>query len=478
VSAAGDVEPWPPALARRHRAALRRPAPGSIDAAHVLIADREPEPLLQQLVADRLRAPLRWQQVDTRTLEAELAAAGQSMRLLGDLPAVPAGRKEAADELRELSAAALDGQAAPAVRWLDAILHDALQDGASDLHLEARPGGGLARVRIDGVLQALAEINGSDGADTFARVISRLKVMAELDIGERRLPQDGRFRLRLHEREVDFRLSIVPGSHGENAVIRVLDRAGLVADGSPLSLRSLGFDDELAARLRALARAPHGLLLVTGPTGSGKTTTLYAALAENLGRTDKVVTIEDPVEYALPGVVQIPVNEKKGLSFAVGLRAILRHDPDRILVGEIRDAETAAIAVQAALTGHLVYSTVHANQALDVIARFLHLGLDPYHLVASLNVVLAQRLLRQRCTACGGSGCTVCRGSGYRGRRAVCELLVIDDRLRDLIVGRASLQMLKQAARETGWRPLREAALAGAAAGWTTAEEVDRVIAA
>jgi general secretion pathway protein E len=233
----------------------------------------------------------------------------------------------------------------------------------------------------------------------------------------------------------------------------------------------------MAARIVQLARLPHGLLLVTGPTGSGKTTTLYAALAETMRPDEKLVTIEDPVEYRLAGVVQIPVNEKKGLTFARGLRSVLRHDPDRVMVGEIRDAETAQIAVQAALTGHLVFSSVHANHALDVLGRFLHMGLDAWQVVGALEAVLAQRLLRVRCTACGGRGCIACGGSGWRGRRAIAELLRLDDELRDLLVARAPLVRLKQALAERGHQTLRDAAHAALAEGWTTADEVARVTA-
>jgi general secretion pathway protein E len=324
--------------------------------------------------------------------------------------------------------------------------------------------------------------------------------MAELDIGERRLPQDGRFKLRVQGREIDFRLSIMPSVFGEDAVVRVLDRARIEASQGALTLDALGFDAEERAAIRAQARQPHGMLLVTGPTGSGKTTTLYATLAEIHTGQDKIITIEDPVEYQLPGVVQIPVNEKKGLTFSRGLRSILRHDPDRVMVGEIRDAETAQIAVQAALTGHLVFSTVHANNAFDVIGRFMHMGLDLYNVVSALNAVLAQRLVRLNCSHCArpfepeaatlarhglradaahrflrGEGCGHCRGSGYRGRRAVAELLKLDDGLRDLIAARAPMSQIKEAARSRGMRPLRAMALDAVCRGVTTFEELERV---
>ena len=331
------------------------------------------------------------------------------------------------------------------------------------------------------------------------QLVSRLKVMAELDIGERRLPQDGRFKLAVQGRDIDFRLSVMPSVFGEDAVVRVLDRAQLERSHGELTLDAIGFDAPIRAAVRQLARQPHGMLLVTGPTGSGKTTTLYAAINEANGGHDKIITIEDPVEYQLRGVVQIPVNEKKGLTFARGLRSILRHDPDRVMVGEIRDAETAQIAVQAALTGHLVFSTVHANNVFDVVGRFTHMGLDLYSVVSSLNAVLAQRLVRISCSACSAptlpsretleafgvhdrigryrqaSGCAACRGTGYRGRRAVAELLVLDDELRDALVARAPMVRIKEMAGERGFRSLREAALDLVCQGETTFTELERV---
>jgi general secretion pathway protein E len=371
-----------------------------------------------------------------------------------------------------------------------------LQDGASDVHIECTARGAAIRFRIDGVMAAVRSI---DSAAVAEQLVSRLKVMAELDIGERRLPQDGRFKLKVQGREVDFRLSIMPSVFGEDAVVRVLDRARLELAAGQLTLDALGFDAEERAAIRHQARQPHGMLLVTGPTGSGKTTTLYATLAEIHTGTDKIITIEDPVEYQLSGVVQIPVNEKKGLTFSRGLRSILRHDPDRVMVGEIRDAETAQIAVQAALTGHLVFSTVHANNAFDVIGRFMHMGLDLYNVVSSLNAVLAQRLVRLVCPHCArptapsaeqlsrhglsaadgkflrGEGCGHCRGTGYRGRRAVAELLKLDDGLRDLIAARAPMSQIKEAARERGMRPLRAMTLQSVCRGETTFEELERV---
>ena len=492
---------WPHDQARKHRALLVR----ETDHTLTLLADRTQDHLLMQAVATRARAPLRWQLCEPAALDRRLADGEHHFRALDGLAEVDAGNGAADDpHLRELAPAGLDASASPAVRLLDALLHDALQDGASDLHLESTPQGASARVRVDGVMLPLRRI---DGVALAEQIVSRLKVMAELDIGERRLPQDGRFKLRALGRDIDFRLSVMPSAFGEAAVVRVLDRAALTCGGDHLSLAALGFDDAFSAQVLALARAPHGMLLVTGPTGSGKTTTLYAAISGIHDGRDKIITIEDPVEYLLAGVVQIPVNEKKGLTFARGLRSILRHDPDRVLVGEIRDSETAQIAVQAALTGHLVFSSVHANHVFDVIARFMHMGLDLYNVVSALNAVLAQRLLRLVCGHCAkpvaatpaqqamlasvastagqgplrlhvGSGCSHCRGTGYRGRQAVAELLLLDDGLRDLIAARAPMTQIKQAARDRGFVPLRHAALAMAARGDTTLAEVDRVTSA
>jgi general secretion pathway protein E len=485
---------WPHELALRHRALLVHASSGD----WLLVADREPEPMLMQVVAHRLREPLRWEPCSTEQLEAWLAMGDDGFRALD---AVNTEAESRPDDLRpaahELAVLHLAKGASPAVRLLDALLYDALQDGASDVHIECIPGGAEVRMRIDGVMLPVRRIT---PAELTEQIVSRLKVMAELDIGERRLPQDGRFQARMQGRDVDFRLSTMPSAHGEDAVVRVLDRAAIEREAGALSLSTLGFDGTMRAAIVDLARAPHGMLLVTGPTGSGKTTTLYAAIAEIRDGRDKIITIEDPVEYQLQGVVQIPVNEKKGLSFARGLRSILRHDPDRIMVGEIRDAETAQIAVQAALTGHLVLSTVHANNAFDVVGRFMHMGLDLYNVMSALNAVLAQRLVRKVCARCAepveappaassllqahaagalslrhGKGCSHCHGTGYRGRLALAELLRLDDGLRDLIAARAPMSEIKQAARARGMAPLRHAALAAVARGDTTLEEADRV---
>ncbi len=488
-----DAEHWNPAEAQRWRALLVR----ETDGAWLLLADHGVDDLLLQLVESRVRAAVRWQTVAATELDRWLDSGDgpesrfRALDLVRDTASVEAGPALAP----ELSAANVAQAGSPLVRLLDATLFDALQAGASDIHIECRPAGAEIRYRIDGVLQPVHTLDGPRQAE---QLVSRLKVMSELDIGERRLPQDGRFKLRVQGREVDFRLSVIPSVFGEDAVVRVLDRAQLERLHGTLTLQALGFTPAMRLAVLNLARAPHGMLLVAGPTGSGKTTTLYAALTETQRPGDKTVSIEDPVEYLLPGAMQIPVNERKGLGFARGLRALLRHDPDRIMVGEIRDAETAEIALQAALTGHVVYSTVHANSAFDVIGRLTHMALDPYTVVSALNGVLAQRLLRVICSTCAmpdewtpglrsalgsrsdvhlrrGMGCPDCRGSGFRGRRAVAELMLLDDGLRGLIVARAAPAELKEAARRQGMRALREVALDLVAQGLTTLEEADRV---
>jgi general secretion pathway protein E len=399
----------------------------------------------------------------------------------------------------QLSLAAIAEDVSPVVRLVHSTLYDALKSGASDIHLESDPQGLGIKYRIDGVLNSMGRAGGQEMAE---QVISRIKVMSELDISERRIPQDGRFRVTISGREVDFRVSIMPSVHGEDAVLRILDRQALTNHLSALDLNQVGFDAEMLARFRRLCREPYGMVLVTGPTGSGKTTTLYAAISEiNTGR-DKLVTIEDPVEYQLTGVLQIPVNEKKGLTFARGLRSILRHDPDKIMVGEIRDSETAQIAVQSALTGHLVFTTVHANNVFDVIGRFMQLGVDAYSFVSALNGILAQRLVRINCSHCTvdvqpdrqlltdsginpleashyqfrkGEGCGHCRGSGYKGRRAIGEMLNLNDELRELITIKAPIRAIKESAHKNGTRSLREAALSLVRQGDTTLEEINRV---
>ena len=401
------------------------------------------------------------------------------------------------DASLDLTLTSIQGEASPAIRLINSTVFDALRMEASDIHLESLPQGLVIKFRIDGVLNRIAAVNNPSLAE---QAIARIKVLAELDIGEKRVPQDGRFRVASKGRDIDIRVSIMPSIFGEDAVLRVLDKKALMDSVQRLTLGSLGFDTHTQQLLRRLAAEPYGMMLVTGPTGSGKTTTLYAALTEINHGEDKVITIEDPVEYQLPGVLQIPVNEKKGLTFAVGLRSILRHDPDKILVGEIRDPETAQIAVQSALTGHMVFTSVHANNTFDVIGRFIHMGVDPYSFVSSLTGVVAQRLLRQNCPSCtepvtidaelladsgisdpqnyrfcAGRGCVECRNTGYRGRRAVAEVLRLTDEIREMIVARASIRALKEQARLQGTRFLRDVALELVRDGHTTLQEVNRV---
>jgi len=403
------------------------------------------------------------------------------------------------DVVTVISLASINEDPSPVVRLVNSTIYDALKLQASDIHLECDAGCLHVQYRIDGVLVPITQVHGQDMAE---QVISRVKVMAELDIAERRIPQDGRFKVRINAREIDFRVSVMPNIFGEDAVLRLLDRQSLTEQAQSLTLDSLGLDVHSAAGIRRLAAKPHGMLLVTGPTGSGKTTTLYAAITEIHTGRDKIITIEDPVEYRLPRVLQIPVNEKKGLTFARGLRSILRHDPDKIMVGEIRDDETAQIAVQSALTGHLVFTSVHANNVFDVLGRFLHMGVDAYSFAAALNGIVAQRLLRVNCTHCSvpvvptsadldavgltasevldwnfraGQGCGHCRGTGYKGRKAVAEVLMLDDTLRELIAERAPISALKARAAEVGMRPLREAALRWVKSGESTLGEIERV---
>jgi general secretion pathway protein E len=398
-----------------------------------------------------------------------------------------------------LSFASVSEASSPAVKLVNSTVYDAVKAAASDIHLESTPSGIAIKYRLDGVLDTVAQISGVALAE---QVISRLKVLAELDIAERRTPQDGSFRVEVAGRDIDLRVSIMPCIHGEDAVVRILDKRGVIEAHGSLTLNSLGFDDLSLKALRRLVEEPYGMLLVTGPTGSGKTTTLYGAISEINNGRDKIITIEDPVEYQLPGVLQIPVNDKKGLTFARGLRSILRHDPDKIMVGEIRDRETAEIAVQSALTGHLVLTTVHANNVFDVFGRFTHMGIDPYAFASALNGIWAQRLLRVNCQRCGeaytpsdaeierfhldagdlarfafrrGNGCGDCRGTGYRGRKAVAEILNLNDELRELIIEKRPIRQLKEVAYRNGTRSLTEAALRLVARGETTLEELRRV---
>jgi general secretion pathway protein E len=401
-----------------------------------------------------------------------------------------------------ISIETIERSASPIVRFVDSAIYDAWRAGASDIHFECDREGVHVKLRLDGVLVPAAELLDVVRAE---EVISRIKVLAQLDIAERRIPQDGRFRVTLGDRELDFRVSIMPSIFGEDAVIRLLDKAQLANSDASISLESLGLDADAITRIRRLSKRPHGMLLVTGPTGSGKTTTLYAALSEIQTGQEKIVTIEDPVEYELPGVLQIPVNEKKGLTFSQGLRSILRHDPDKILVGEIRDSETAEIAVQAALTGHLVFTTVHANSVFDVISRFAHMDIDLYSLLSALNGVVAQRLIRCNCPHCTrpetavsvelvdrfrlagvdvetarfmrGAGCEHCRNTGYKGRYAIAEVLGFDDTIRTMILNRTDVAEVKKYARAQGIRPLSLRAMDLVVTGVTTIDEIDRVVA-
>ena len=433
-------------------------------------------------------------------LAACCTAHEQTLRAIDSVSAVSVAdgaSKDVSQAGPQLSLVSISEDDSPVVRLVNSTLYDALRAGVSDVHLETSASGLIIKHRLDGVLGRVGAV--ADLA-TAVQAISRVKVMAELDISERRVPQDGRFRIASQGRDIDVRVSIMPSIHGEDAVLRILDKRSLADRVTGLRLENLGFDAVAAAAIRSLAAQPYGMLLVTGPTGSGKTTTLYAAITEINNGSEKIVTIEDPVEYQLPGVLQIPVNEKKGLSFARGLRSILRHDPDRIMVGEIRDAETAQIAIQAALTGHLVFTTVHANNAFDVLGRFAHMQIDPYNLVSAVNGIVAQRLIRLLCTSCAqpvppeaglpegrasaygatsawrrAGGCANCRGTGYRGRRAIAEILVMSDELRDLIVERAPASRLRKVAAAAGCLFLREQALRLVAAGETSIEEANRV---
>ena len=398
-----------------------------------------------------------------------------------------------------LSIDKIQADQSPIIRLVDSAIFDALNRRASDIHIETRDAEVVIKYRIDGVLQPAMKPIAKEHHST---IISRIKVMSELDIAEKRVPQDGRFRVRIGARAIDFRVSIMPSIHGEDAVIRILDKESLSKQFSSLRLDVLGFDEKELARFRRFIREPYGMVLVTGPTGSGKTTTLYAALSEIKTEEDKIVTIEDPVEYQLKGITQIPVNEKKGLTFARGLRSILRHDPDKIMVGEIRDPETADIAIQSALTGHLVFTTVHANNVIDVLGRFLNMGIEPYNFVSALNCVQAQRLVRTICAHCKreiraspellvesgldpavhagtpfyeGAGCIECGGTGYKGRTAICELLDVTDKIREFILARRSSADIKRVAHEEGMVFLRESAVNKALSGRTTLLEINKV---
>jgi type IV pilus assembly protein PilB len=410
------------------------------------------------------------------------------------------GDEESADETLSIDRlTAADSDIAPVIKLVDTTIFNALERRASDIHIETRDQEVAIKYRIDGILHyAMPPIS----KEWHSTIISRIKVMSELDIAERRIPQDGRFRVRYKRRLIDFRVSIMPTIHGEDAVLRVLDKESMSEQFSSLSLEVVGFSDTDLVRFRRYIKEPYGMVLVTGPTGSGKTTTLYAALSEIKNDEDKIITIEDPVEYQIKGITQIPVNEKKGLTFARGLRSILRHDPDKVMVGEIRDHETAQIAINAALTGHLVFTTVHANNVLDVIGRFLNMGVEPYNFVSALNCILAQRLVRVICQHCKrrvsypdeyllesglqverwregpffeGNGCFECGGTGFRGRTSIHELLDLSERIREMILDKRPSTEIKRVAREEGMTFLRESALEKVLQGTTTLREINKV---
>jgi general secretion pathway protein E len=485
----------PFALALERGCALFRDPEGALLLAVGDAFDRD----LQEWAEARLAQAFEVCVVHPGDLAAFLARHEETLRAMDSL--LPDAQKTGGGDapIEDLSYKTISEDTSPVVKLVHSTLYDAFKAAASDIHLESTAAGLVIKYRVDGVLTTAATLPGNELAE---QVISRLKVMSELDIAERRVPQDGRFKVSARGRAVDCRVSIMPSIFGEDAVVRILDKQALSDQMRGLRLHYLGFDERSVALVRRLSAEPYGMLLVTGPTGSGKTTTLYAAISEINNGQDKIVTIEDPVEYQLPGVLQIPVNEKKQLTFARGLRSILRHDPDKIMVGEIRDPETAEIAVQSALTGHLVFTTVHANNVFDVIGRFVHMGVDPYSFVSAINGILAQRLVRVTCAHCAvddapdgrliaesglegvplqsfvfrsGRGCGQCRGTGYKGRRAIGEILCLNDEIRELIVARAPIRTIREAAVRNGTRFLRDAAIDLVRSGETTLQEINRV---
>lgn len=452
-----------------------------------VIADPNDTHLLEWL-AIRMQAPIEWALAQSRDVDSCLSTAGTEGEGDSKVGAFPSSQPADAD----ISASAV-------VAFVARVTQDAWRAGASDIHFETRRCSLQVRYRVDGVL---VDVERWTGQEPASEVVSRIKVLAELDIAERRIPQDGRFSMQLGSRVVDFRVSVMPNAFGEDVVIRLLDKQHLVSASGQMTLDGLGFLGQALERIRKLATQPHGMLLVTGPTGSGKTTTLYAAISETLCGREKVISIEDPIEYELPGVLQIPVNEKKGLTFARGLRSILRHDPDTLFIGEIRDSETADIAIQSALTGHLVFTTVHANDVVDVIGRFIHMDVDLFSFAAALNGVVAQRLLRTLCTTCrepdrdavspahiadspsrlGGYpmravGCAECRQTGYIGRTVISDVIVIDDVFRELVVSRAPVSRIREHVEALSSRSLHRAASELVDSGRTDVMEVRRVLA-
>ena len=472
---------------------------------HMIIAMADPSdlPLLDELKA-QLRVQLKPAVATLSAIEAVLKKGDASQRVLAEATegfraSLIKETEGGGEEIVDLERLSGDAEMSPIIKLVDTLVFTSLEKRASDIHIETRDTDVQVRYRIDGALYDAGEPIDIKHHQT---IISRIKVMSELDIAERRVPQDGRFRMRIKGRRVDFRVSIIPSVHGEDAVIRILDKEQINESFKDLKLEVVGFDPVLLAKFRYFIHEPYGMVLVTGPTGSGKTTTLYAALNEIRNNEDKLITIEDPVEYQLRGVTQIQVNEKKGLTFARGLRSVLRHDPDKIMVGEIRDNETAQIAINSALTGHLVFTTVHANNVIDVIGRFLNMGVEPYNFVSSLNCVLAQRLVRQICIRCKQEyrpsneelfesglqperykdqvfyksvGCEICNHTGYRGRTAIHELLDLSDNIRELIIARRPGSEVRRAAREEGLGSLRESALRLVFEGQTTLHEINRV---
>lgn len=474
------------------------------DNGHLIIAMSDPSDLL---LLDELRTQLRAQlkvEVATRSaIEAVLRKGDASKRVLDEATegfrASLVREGEQGEEIIDLERLSSDAEMSPIIKLVDTIVFTALERRASDIHIETREQDVMVRYRIDGALyEAMPPID----IQHHQTIISRIKVMSELDIAERRIPQDGRFRMRIKGRRVDFRVSIIPSVYGEDSVIRILDKEQINESFKDLKLEVVGFDPHLLVKFRRFIHEPYGMVLVTGPTGSGKTTTLYAALNEIKNDEDKIITIEDPVEYQLRGITQIQVNEKKGLTFARGLRSILRHDPDKIMVGEIRDTETAQIAINSALTGHLVFTTVHANNVIDVIGRFLNMGIEPYNFVSALNCVLAQRLIRTLCTRCretyhptdeelresglnpekyrdrvyyNSVGCEICNHTGYRGRTAIHELLEMSDNIREMIIARKPGSEVRRAATAEGLGSLRESAVRLVFEGQTTLHEINRV---
>jgi type IV pilus assembly protein PilB len=474
------------------------------DNGHMVIAMADPSDLLllDELKA-QLRAPLKVEVATWSAIESVLRKGDASQRVLQEASegfrAAIVKETEHGEEVLDLDRLSNDAEMSPIIKLVDTIVFTALEKRASDIHLETRDSDMIVRYRIDG---ALYEAGDPIDIKHHQTIISRIKVMSELDIAERRVPQDGRFRMRIKGRKVDFRVSIMPSVHGEDAVIRILDKEQINESFKDLRLEVVGFDPSLLVKFRRFIMEPYGMVLVTGPTGSGKTTTLYAALNEIRNDEDKIITIEDPVEYQLRGVTQIQVNEKKGLNFARGLRSILRHDPDKIMVGEIRDHETAQIAINSALTGHLVFTTVHANNVIDVIGRFINMGVEPYNFVSALNCVLAQRLVRLLCPRCKkpyqpsedemresglsrqkhkdqvyytSVGCEICNNTGYRGRTAIHELLDMSDNIRELIIARKPGSEVRRVATSEGLGTLRQSALRLVFEGQTTLHEINRV---